>query len=326
MVHTGLDLGCPFEDVPTNARETRASFRKPRGKLHFRHIGYFLTIFFVMIQMASGQSVPSDNSTLPDKPEPSDQSYLAYPANRPYQTASADLADPNNPTDPADQQPHRPRVVQQSGGDFYRPITPGERLQWLITSTLGPSHLLAGTVVAGIRTAEDHPVEYGTHWGGFADRFGMRMSGIATGNTMEAGLGYLLGEDPRYFRIGSTGGTTWHRVGYALTRVFVVRTDQGKWNFNYSEWLGIASYKTVGNLYHPGNSPGVLPIAKRSGINIGEDMGWNVLREFWPEIVHKFHLPFKNRQYSQDQTDSTSKPSAFNVKPTPAGSTSVLPR
>jgi hypothetical protein len=29
-------------------------------------------------------------------------------------------------------------------------------------------------------------------------------------------------------------------------------------------------------------------------------MGWDVFREFWPEIAHKFHLPFKNREYAQN--------------------------
>src|SRR5258708_25274497 len=116
MVQHGVELGFPCEGVPTKTQETPASCREPLGKPHFRHIGYLLTIFFVLIQMASGQSVPSDKSTLPDKPEPSDQSHLAYPADQPYQTNSADLAEQDNPTDPADQQPHRPRVVQQSGG------------------------------------------------------------------------------------------------------------------------------------------------------------------------------------------------------------------
>jgi len=26
--------------------------------------------------------------------------------------------------------------------------------------------------------------------------------------------------------------------------------------------------------------------------NIMQDTGFNVLREFWPEIAHKFHVPF----------------------------------
>jgi hypothetical protein len=283
MVHTGLlDLGCSFEAVPTNAREIRASVRKPLGKTHFRHIGYFLTIFFVLIQVASGQSVPSDNSTLPDKPEPSDQSHLAYPANQPYQTNSADLAEQDNPTDPADQQPHRPRVVQQSGGDFYRPITPGERLQWLVTSTLGPSHLLAGTVVAGIRTAEDHPVEYGTHWGGFADRFGMRMSGIATGNTMEAGLGYLLGEDPRYFRAPDESPMA--RIGNVVRQTFVARHNDGAYGLAYARYMAIAGNNFLSKTWRVPSEANTHAALVRIGEGFAGRIVSNAFKEFWPDL------------------------------------------
>jgi hypothetical protein len=30
-------------------------------------------------------------------------------------------------------------------------------------------------------------------------------------------------------------------------------------------------------------------------------MGFDVLREFWPEVVHKFHLPFRDRDHAPGQ-------------------------
>jgi hypothetical protein len=50
-------------------------------------------------------------------------------------------------------------------------------------------------------TALDRPEEYGTHWGGFTDRFWIGMAGSALGNAVEASLGIALREDPRYFRV-----------------------------------------------------------------------------------------------------------------------------
>ena len=43
------------------------------------------------------------------------------------------------------------------------------------------------------------PHEYGTHWVGFGQRYGMRLTGVSTGNAIEATLGAAWGEDPRYF-------------------------------------------------------------------------------------------------------------------------------
>lgn len=47
----------------------------------------------------------------------------------------------------------------------------------------------------------NRPHEYGTHWDGLGKRYAIRLSGVATGNAIEASLGALWGEDPRYRRV-----------------------------------------------------------------------------------------------------------------------------
>src|SRR5690242_17180089 len=89
---------------------------------------------------------------------------------------------------------------QVSTDDRYHPITGGQRMRWAVKGTIGMESLAAGLFSAGISTAQNHPEEYGPGWEGFGKRYGMRLTGIATGNLMEAGLGSLWGEDPRYFR------------------------------------------------------------------------------------------------------------------------------
>jgi hypothetical protein len=32
------------------------------------------------------------------------------------------------------------------------------------------------------------------------------------------------------------------------------------------------------------------------GFSVANDMGWDVLREFWPEIAHKLKLPFRTHE------------------------------
>jgi len=62
---------------------------------------------------------------------------------------------------------------------------------------------------------------------------------------------------------------------------------------NYSEWFGTVSSTAVSNLYHPGNLRGFGPSASRVGFSVANDVAWDVLREFWPEVAHKLHLPFR---------------------------------
>ena len=64
--------------------------------------------------------------------------------------------------------------------------------------------------------------------------------------------------------------------------------------FNFSEWLGTVSVITLSNVYHPGNERGFAPTARQVSYSITEDIGFDILREFWPEISHKFKLPFRD--------------------------------
>ena len=121
------------------------------------------------------------------------------PADQPGQTAS-EAAGTASPDTSASISPLS-SLKSHTADETYTPITGKQRLQWFITQTIGPIHLLGGgTISSAIGTALDRPYEYGSSWGRLRDRFGMRLTGISTGNAMEAGLGAIWGEDPRYFR------------------------------------------------------------------------------------------------------------------------------
>ena len=88
--------------------------------------------------------------------------------------------------------------VPESPADYQR-ITPDERLEWFTRTTIGPRSLAAGLFSAGFGTVTNTPREYGTHWDGFAQRYGVRLTGVGTSNAIEASLGAVWSEDPRYF-------------------------------------------------------------------------------------------------------------------------------
>jgi len=98
-------------------------------------------------------------------------------------------------------------------------------------------------------------------------------------------------QDPRYYRMAE--GPAKARLGHALVHRFVAQSDSGKRRLNYSEWFSVTSSSALGNLYHSGNRRGFGPTANHVGFSVANDMAWDVVREFWPEITRKFRLPFR---------------------------------
>ena len=103
----------------------------------------------------------------------------------------------------------------------------------------------------------------------------------------------IFREDPRYYRLAH--GSTGKRLLHAMEHAVVAHRDNGNRMFNFSEWLGTVSAISLGNVYHPGNKRGFNPTAEGLGVAVGSDMGFDVLREFWPEISRKFKLPFRDQ-------------------------------
>jgi hypothetical protein len=81
-------------------------------------------------------------------------------------------------------------------------------------------------ISAGWGTLFNKPQEYGTHWEGFGQRYGMRLTGVSVSNAMEAGLGALWVEDPRY--VGSRSESFGGRVGHVVKMTFASRSRQGQ--------------------------------------------------------------------------------------------------
>ena len=88
----------------------------------------------------------------------------------------------------------------------YKPVTGPKRFKWFVKATAGPSSLfLSGPLSAALGTVTNSPGEYGPHWAGFGKRYGMRLTGVSTGNAMEASLGANLGGRPALLSLAKLG-------------------------------------------------------------------------------------------------------------------------
>ncbi len=200
---------------------------------------------------------------------------------------------------PAAQQPAAPAIDKRIFGVLpnYRtadgtapfvPITTRHKFYIATKDSFDYPVYLTAAAFAGLYQLENQNPSFGQGVKGYAKRLATSYGDQAIGNLMtEAIFPSLLREDPRYFRIGSSGGSTWHRTAYAITRVFVVRTDKGGSTFNFSEWLGNGSAVAISNLYYPGDTRNVSDNIQKLGIAVGTDAFSQVLKEFWPDIKRK---------------------------------------
>jgi hypothetical protein len=161
-----------------------------------------------------------------------------------------------------------------------------------LEDTYDPLSLLSSGFNAGLDQAGNQDPTFGQGAAGYGKRFGADFAG-QTISRFFGDFAYpaMFSEDPRYYRLGHGGG---QRLGHAMEHTFVAHTDNGKRMFNFTEWLATASSVALNNYFHPGNPRGFAPAARQVGYSVAQDMGFDVLREFWPEIARTFKMPFRD--------------------------------
>lgn len=163
-----------------------------------------------------------------------------------------------------------------------------------VRETFDPVTVLGIAYDAGISQAENNDPSYGQGAEGYGRRFGAGLAGEASSQLFKDFLyPTIFSQDPRYYRLGH--GSTRKRFFHALEHSVVAHREDGTQMFNYTEWLGTTSSVVLSNTYHPDNKRGVGSAATRVAYNVGGDIGFNVLREFWPDIARKFRLPFRDQ-------------------------------
>jgi hypothetical protein len=166
-----------------------------------------------------------------------------------------------------------------------QPISPTERVEWFAKSTVGPKSLAAGVVSSAWGTAFNQPKEYGSHWDGFGKRYGMRLTGVATGNAIEAGLGKLWGEDPRYFH--STEDRPLPRLRHAAAMVFLSRRADGKPAPAFARYAGVVGNNFISNTWRVPSESTVSAALTRSALGFAGRFASNLFDEFWQDIRHR---------------------------------------
>jgi hypothetical protein len=166
--------------------------------------------------------------------------------------------------------------------DAYVPITGLERVRWIVDGIVGPRSLGVG-VLGGIwQTGFNTPQEWGRTPSGFGKRYLEREADVAISNTIEAGLGALWGEEPRYIPSGRRGLRP--RVQYALKTAFLAQRRDGRLAPAWGRYAGNVFNNLIENSWLPPSATTPGETAIRSVEGMVTRMLGNLWEEFWPEV------------------------------------------
>ena len=167
------------------------------------------------------------------------------------------------------------------------PLTTGQKFKAVARGSFDYVEYPWYGALAGISQAENSEPGFGQGAEGYGKRYASAFADGTIENFMVGAiLPSIFKEDPRFYEVDT--GTFLHRTGYAVSRIFITRTDSGHEQFNFSEILGSALSAGIStNTYHPRpdrNFPNTLSVW---GTQVGYDTVTIVVKEFWPDIRRK---------------------------------------
>ena len=169
------------------------------------------------------------------------------------------------------------------------PLTAAQKFQLGWKTIIDPVSLLDTSISAGIQQARNNHPEFGQGTEGYAKRFGAqyanRVSRVIIGRVV---MQSIFHQDPRYFYKGA--GSIRSRALYAIGTAFVVKGDNGNWQFDYSDVLGGMASHELSTLYYPSTSRPVRRLADEVLLGFAGRAENNLLHEF---ILRHFttHVP-----------------------------------
>jgi len=204
-----------------------------------------------------------------------------------------------------------PRAHYKAGA-LLCTLVPRDKFLLFLRNTFDPASFFSIGFNAAKNQAQHSEPSFGQGAAGYGRRFGANFADLASGSFFgDFVYPTIFAEDPRYYRLAHGGGR--RRLLHALGHVFIANRENGTHMVNASHWFASASAVALSNTYHPDNQRGFAPAAQRVAYAAGENMGFDVLREFWPEIARKFKLPFRGEHGAANQSNYEDHPVQANI-------------
>src|SRR5215469_7073271 len=188
-----------------------------------------------------------------------------------------------------------PNFQTVEGTEQLPPLTVGQKFKLQARSQFDYFEIPWYGILAGFSQARNTSAGYGQGAAGYGKRYASEWSDGTIQNFMVGAVfASALQQDPRYYVLGK--GSFCHRVGYAVSRIVVTRSDSGREEFNASQIFGGALAAGISTYsYHPRQQRTLRNAASLWGTQIGLDTFSQGVKEFWPDIQRRFS---RTRQHS----------------------------
>ncbi|MGB9243654.1 MAG: hypothetical protein WCC03_09890 [Candidatus Acidiferrales bacterium] len=180
------------------------------------------------------------------------------------------------------------------------PLTVHEKFILSLHQMFDVSAHLGNLLQSAVSQASNGQPHYGQGWGAFGERFAASEGDQMTSCFFVYGvLPSVLHDDPRYFRRGR--GSVGSRIWYAASRTVITRKDSGGSTFNVPQTLGQLIQQGISTSYYPPRDRTVSAVFTQWGINLTYNSGYNMLREFMPDLG-QYLARRKSKKAAQSQT------------------------
>ena len=170
-------------------------------------------------------------------------------------------------------------------GAPYTPATAEDRVElWARRSFALDNHISGVFKIAWKTWVTNDPAEWGKGLDGYARRYATREFEVIVANGVEAGVGAIWGEDPRYFRLDH--GSLNARIRHAIISSYMTHRRDGSRGPAYARFIGMMSAKGSSMIWYPDESKNWRrPTVSAIGIGLAGRIGSNLFREFKPDLM-----------------------------------------
>ncbi len=169
-------------------------------------------------------------------------------------------------------------------------LTAEDKIVFSLEQSISPFSLAGELVAGGYAHLTNGSPNYGTNSTAFAQRFGAAVARGTSQHLFEQGaLSVILHQDPRYYQMGSSQPIT-KRLGYAITRPLISRTDTGRTTPNFALLGGYLGAAALTKVYYPPPNQGFTETLRTYGGSLGGAALGDVLAEFLPDLLPSLHL------------------------------------
>ena len=288
-----------------------------RGKYLFIKFGVRVAAYFALasafsLLSAGQQSSPPASSDPAAQAQPQDTAPGKTTAS-PQQPSSEDKNKDQTPAQPSGQGKVAgtsndrlfytlPNFLTLQGAGKLPPMSAKDKFKVVALGTFDYVEFPWWGLLAAISQADNSEPGYGQGWVGYAKRYGATAGDSIIENFMVGAVfASALHQDPRFYQ--SERGGFFQRSGYAVSRIFVTRSDSGHAQFNYSEIFGSATAAAISTYsYHPSSTyistptnPHLFVPSDRTlkntasvwGTQVSLDTVTIIVKEFWPDVHRK---------------------------------------